>query len=135
MTTQVFINLPVKDPDAARAFFARLGYAHNPQFTDHNATCVVISDVIHVMLLARPFFATFTDKPVADACATAAAITALSQPDRAAVDALMERALAAGAREHRPADDHGFMYQRSFEDPDGHLWEVFHMDPAAVPGG
>jgi len=135
MPLQLFVNLPVDDLDASREFFARLGYAHNPQFTDQNATCIVFSDTIYAMLLVKPFFATFTDKPIADTRTQAAAILALALDSRAQVDETIDKALTAGAREPRPAQDLGFMYQRSFEDLDGHLWEVFHMDPSAVPSG
>lgn len=132
MSDQIFINLPVRDLDKSMAFFAALGYAHNPQFTDQNAACIVLSEHNYVMLLTEPFFQGFTTKPVSDR-ASAGAIFALSCDRRDEVDARMAKALAAGAREHGEARDYGFMYQRGFEDLDGHLWEVFHMDMAALP--
>jgi predicted lactoylglutathione lyase len=124
----IFVNLPVRDLDASKAFFAALGYAFNPQFTNQDAACMVVSESIYVMLLMEPFFQTFTPQPVCDARRQTEVITCLSAADRAAVDALMDKALAAGASEPMPARDYGFMYQRGFQDLDGHLWEIAHMD-------
>ncbi len=131
----IFINLPVRDLDRAKAFFNALGYACNPQFTDHQAACVVVSDAIFVMLLVEPFFREFTAKPLVDAHAQTEVITCLSAPGRDGVDAMLERALAAGASEPRPPRDYGFMYQRSFQDPDGHLWEIAFMEGEPVECG
>ena len=127
MSTQIFVNLPVKDLQKSVEFFGKLGYAFNPQFTDENATCMIISDDIFAMLLVEPYFKSFIEKDVADARKTAEVILALSAENREAVDALVGKALAAGATEPRPAKDLGFMYLRSYQDLDGHLWEVFHM--------
>ena len=127
MSTQIFVNLPIKDLQASVEFFGKLGYTFNPQFTDENATCMIISDDIFAMLLVEPYFRSFIEKDVADAHKTAEVILALSAENREAVDALVGKALAAGATEPRPAKDYGFMYQRSYQDLDGHLWEVFHM--------
>ena|SRR5687768_4659411 len=127
MSTQIFVNLPVKDLQKSVEFFGKLGYTFNPQFTDENATCMIISDDIFAMLLVEPYFRSFIEKDVADARKTAEVILALSADNREAVDALVGKALAAGATEPRPAKDYGFMYQRSYQDLDGHLWEVFHM--------
>ena len=127
MATQIFVNLPVKDLQRSVEFFGKLGYSFNPQFTDENATCMIISDDIFAMLLVEPYFRTFIEKDVADAHRTAEVILALSAENREAVDVLVGKALAAGAKEPRPAQDYGFMYQRSYQDLDGHLWEVFHM--------
>ena len=127
MPTQIFVNLPVRDLQKSVEFFGKLGYAFNPQFTDENATCMIISDDIFAMLLVEPYFRTFIEKDIADAHRTAEVILALSADNRDAVDALVGKALAAGATEPRAAQDHGFMYQRSYQDLDGHLWEVFHM--------
>lgn len=124
----IFVNLPVRDLDASKAFFAALGYSFNPQFTDHNAACMVISDSIFVMLLVQPFFQTFTTKALSDAHRQTEVITCLSADSRAAVDVLVDKALAAGGSEPMPARDYGFMYQRGFQDLDGHLWEIAHMD-------
>lgn len=129
--TQIFVNLPVKDLDRSIAFFGQLGYRFDPQFTNENATCMIIGDNIFVMLLVEPFFATFTgSKPLVDARKATEAILCLSADSRAAVDALVDKAVAAGAREPGAAQDLGFMYQRGYEDLDGHLWEVVHMSGA-----
>ncbi|NCT70615.1 MAG: VOC family protein [Xanthomonadaceae bacterium] len=133
MTTQIFVNLPVRDLDRSKAFFTALGYANNPQFTDENAACIVISDTIYVMLLVEPFFQGFTRKTICDARTHTEAILCLSAESRAGVDALADKAIAAGGSETLEAKDYGFMYQRSFQDPDGHQWEVVHMDDAAMP--
>ncbi|RKH11492.1 glyoxalase [Corallococcus sp. CA047B] len=131
MATKIFVNLPVQSLDRAVGFFTKLGYTFNPQFTDANATCMIISEDIYAMLLVRDFFKTFTTKEVADATKVTEAIIALTAESRAAVDALMEKALAAGAKELKSMDQ-GFMYQRSYQDLDGHQWELFWMDPAAI---
>ncbi|WP_369980596.1 VOC family protein [Xanthomonas bundabergensis] len=123
----IFVNLPVRDLEVSKTFFAALGYAFNPTFTDQNAACMIVSDSIFVMLLVEPFFAGFTSKPISDARAGTEVIIALSAPSREAVDTHLEKALAAGAREPQPPRDYGFMYQRGFEDRDGHLWEIAHM--------
>lgn len=128
MSTQIFVNLPVRDLDKAKAFFNALGYSVNPQFTDANAACLVISDTIYVMLLVEPFFQGFTRKPLCDARTHTEVLLCLSVDSRSGVDAMVAKALAAGGREPMEAKDYGFMYQRGFEDLDGHLWEVVHMD-------
>ncbi|MCR6625977.1 MAG: VOC family protein [Pseudoxanthomonas sp.] len=133
MTTQIFVNLPVRDLDRSKGFFTALGYANNPQFTDENAACIVISDTIYVMLLVEPFFQGFTRKTICDARTHTEAILCLSAESRAGVDALADKAIAAGGSETLEAKDYGFMYQRSFQDPDGHQWEVVHMDDGATP--
>jgi len=135
MTNQmIFVNLPVSDLDRAKKFWSELGYEFNPQFTDENAACLVFSDTIYAMLLRREFFTTFTDKSVIDTAGSTEVILAMSADSREAVDAIVDKAVAAGGRESRDPMDHGFMYQRSFEDPDGHNWEYMWMDPAAVAG-
>jgi len=126
----IFVNLPVRDLEASRTFFAALGYTFNPQFTNQDAACMVISDSIFVMLLVEPFFQGFTPRPLCDARSHTEVITCLSAPSRAALDALVDKALAAGASEPMPARDYGFMYQRGFQDLDGHLWEIAYMDGA-----
>ncbi|WMJ67663.1 VOC family protein [Stenotrophomonas sp. 24(2023)] len=128
----IFVNLPVKDLDASKAFFAALGYAFNPTFTNEDAACMIVSDSIFVMLLVQPFFRQFTNKAIADAHAQTEVITCLSADSRKAVDVLVDKALAAGGSEPQPARDLGFMYQRGFQDLDGHLWEIAHMD--GTPG-
>lgn len=134
MPQMIFVNLPVSDVARAKAFYEAIGFTINPQFSDANANCVVISEAIYLMTLHRDFFATFTTKPVGNPGTETSVLLALSQENRAAVDAIMDRALAAGGSEPRPAQDHGFMYQRCFADPDGHVFEPFWMDPATVQG-
>jgi predicted lactoylglutathione lyase len=134
MATKIFVNLPVKDLDKSKEFFVKLGYTINPQFTDEKAACVVISEDIYAMILKEEFFKTFTPKKeIADATKSTEVLVALSAGSKEKVNELLDKALAAGAREARPPEDHGFMYGRSFEDPDGHIWEVFWMDMNAVP--
>jgi predicted lactoylglutathione lyase len=133
MSTQIFVNLPVRDLQASKAFFNALGYATNPTFTNDDAACIVVSDTIYVMLLTEPFFQGFTRKTIGDARTHTEVILCLSADTRAGVDALADKALAAGGRETLEAKDYGFMYQRSFQDLDGHQWEVVHMDEGAVP--
>ncbi|CAB4868802.1 MAG: glyoxalase/bleomycin resistance/extradiol dioxygenase family protein [Actinobacteria bacterium] len=132
MPTHIFVNLPVADLQRSIAFFAQVGYTFNQQFTDDNATCMIIDEGIFAMLLVRPYFETFTPKPVANAHEVTEVLVALSAESRAAVDALVDRAIAAGGREAREAQDHGFMYGRAYEDLDGHIWEIFWMDQGTV---
>lgn len=133
MAKQMFLNLPVKDLDASVGFFTALGFSFNPDFTDENATCMIVNDNAFVMLLVENFFKTFTSKPLADARSTTEAIMSLSLDSREAVDELVRTALTAGGTPSEEAQDYGFMYTHSFQDPDGHLWEVFWMDPAGPP--
>jgi uncharacterized protein len=132
MTTKIFVNLPVEDLDKSKAFFTKLGYRFNPQFTDETAACMVITDDIYTMLLTKAKFQEFTKKPIADATETTEVLTCLSVDSRAKVDELLDAALEAGATEARDAMEHGFMYGRSFNDLDGHIWEIIWMDPQAV---
>ncbi len=133
MAKQMFINLPVKDLNRSVEFFTQLGYTFNPQFTDENATCMLIGENLFAMLLVEDYFRTFTDREVIDAHKGVEAIVALSLDSREQVDEQVARARAAGGTIPRDAKDHGFMYQHAFQDPDGHLWEVFYMDENAVP--
>ena len=133
MSRQLFVNLPVENLDRTVEFFSTLGFSFNPKFTDENATCLVISEHIQVMLLTRPFFSGFTKKPVADARAATETLLALSCESRDEVDALVSKAVAAGAATPMESKDYGFMYQHGFEDLDGHQWEVFWMDESAMP--
>lgn len=135
MPTKIFVNLPVRDLDRSMAFFEALGFSFNPQFSDDTAACMIISDDIYAMLLTHAKFKEFTPKDIADTGKTTEVITALSQDSREAVDRLADAALKAGGTEARPPMDHGFMYDRSFNDPDGHIWEIFWMDPAVAEGG
>jgi hypothetical protein len=132
MATMIFVNLPVKDLERSMAFFAGLGYAFNAQFTDDTAACMVISDQIHAMLLTEAKFRDFTRKEIADATKTTEVLICLSAESRQGVDALVDKALALGGTEARDPMDYGFMYARSFNDPDGHIWEIAYMDPSAI---
>jgi predicted lactoylglutathione lyase len=128
----IFVNLPVNDLDASKKFFTELGYSINPQFSDDNAASVVISDTIVAMLLTKPFYATFTDKEIADATKSSEVLIALSAESREKVDELVDRALSLGGTSTGKTQDLGFMYGRSFDDLDGHTWEVIWMDPSAI---
>ena len=132
MATQIFVNLPVKDLRRSIDFFTALGFSFNQQFTDAKAGCLVISDTIYAMLLVEPYFKTFIKKDVADALKTTEAIIALGVESRERVDELVDKALASGGQPANDPADHGFMYVRSFQDPDGHLWEILYMDPSYV---
>ena len=134
MHDQLFVNLPIKDLPRSVKFFESLGYTFNPQFTDENATCMILGENLFAMLLVEPYFRTFIEKDVSDAHRATEVLLAVPVASREAVDALVDKALAAGAKEPRAARDYGFMYQRSYDDLDGHTWEVFHMSempPAA----
>ena len=133
MSTQIFVNLPVKDLARSVEFFTKLGYTFDPRFTDDNAASMIVGDNIYVMLLAEPFFAQFTKKPIADARRSTEAIFALALESRDQVDEHVAQAVAAGGKAELPAQDHGWMYQHGFEDLDGHLWEVCWMDPNGMP--
>jgi predicted lactoylglutathione lyase len=130
---QIYVNLPVKDVGRSVEFFTQLGFDFDPQFTDENATCMILSDHAFVMLLAEDFFRTFTKKPVTDAAIGTEVILALSASSREEVDDLVGRALAAGGKPSNEPMDHGFMYASSFQDVDGHLWEVVYMETDAPP--
>ena len=133
MATQIFMNLPVRDLDRSVQFFTALGFKFNQDYTDENATCMVINDDAFVMLLVEKFFKTFTAKEIVDATSATEAIMAFSVDSREEVDQMVGKALAAGGSESQPLQDYGFMYSHSFQDPDGHLWEVMWMDPAGPP--
>ncbi|WP_329221481.1 VOC family protein [Streptomyces sp. NBC_01485] len=130
----IFVNLPVNDLDASKKFFTELGYTINPQFSDDNATSVVISDTIVAMLLIKPFYSTFTKKEIADATTTSEVLVALSAESREKVDELVDKALTLGGTPSGETQDMGFMYGRSFDDLDGHTWEIIWMDPATIAG-
>ncbi len=132
MPTKIFVNLPVNDLEKSKEFFTRLGYSFNPQFSDENAACLVISDEIFAMLLVEPFFKSFTKKEIADSRTSTEVMIALSAESREQVDDLTDKALAAGGQPAGDPQDHGFMYGRSFYDLDDHHWEVVWMDPAAA---
>jgi len=128
MANKIFINLPVTDLSKSMEFFKHLGYTFNPQFTDAKAACLIISDDIYAMLLTKPFFRSFIKKELVDARTSTEVLLALSVASRSEVDDLLTKALAAGGKESR-SEDYGYMYSRSFEDLDCHIWELFWMDP------
>ena len=132
MTTKIFVNLPVKELKRSIAFFERLGFRFNPQFTDDTAACIVITDDIYAMLLTHQKFKMFTRKAITDATKSVEVLTALSVESRARVDDLVGKALDAGGTEAGDKQDYGFMYGRSFDDLDGHTWEIIWMDPSHV---
>jgi len=131
MITNIFVNLPVKDLKKTVEFFTKLGFTFNPQFTDENATCMIVGKDIFVMLLVEKF-KTFTKKEISDVSKNTEVIVAVSTQSREEVDQMMEKVVGAGGKESRDPQDHGWMYGRSFEDIDGHLWEIFYMDETAM---
>ena len=132
MTTKIFVNLPVKDLNKTIEFFTKLGFKFNPQFTDENATCMIVGEDIFVMLLVETFFKTFTRKEICDTSKNTEVIVALSVEGREKVDQMINKAIESGGRESREPQDHGWMYGRSFEDINGHLCEVIYMDENAA---
>ena len=134
MATQIFVNLPVKDLNKSVEFFTKLGYSFNAQFTNEDATSMIVDDNIFVMLLVEKFFKTFITKEIADATKTTEVILALSCESREKVDEMVSKAVAAGGTATRK-NDHGWMYQWGYQDLDGHLWEVAYMDMSALPQG
>lgn len=136
MARMIFVNLPVRDLPRAKEFFATLGFGFDPRFTDDKAACMVIEEgSIYAMLLTEPFFKGFLSKPMVDARQATEVLLCISAESREAVDAMLAKALAAGATEPRAAQDHGAMYGRGFHDLDGHVWEVMWMDPNFNPHG
>jgi predicted lactoylglutathione lyase len=131
----IFVNLPVSDLSRSVDFFSSLGFTFDERFTDESATCMVISDTIYAMLLVNARFTELSSRAVLDTADGSEVLIALSYDSRDEVDELCDRALAGGGTESHPPQDHGFMYQRSFQDPDGHVWEIFHMDMSAVEEG
>lgn len=130
----LFVNLPIESQERSRRFYTELGYSFNESFCDGNALCLEIGPNIYAMLLTREFFGTFHDKTVADPRQSCGVLLAVDAPSREAVDEQVARAVEAGATEVR-TEDHGFMYGRSFDDPDGHTWEITWMDPQAAQDG
>ncbi|GAA0520260.1 hypothetical protein A8924_4086 [Saccharopolyspora erythraea NRRL 2338] len=128
MVRRIFVNLPVRDLRKSIEFFSALGFEFNPDFTDENATCMVVSDEAFVMLLVEEFFKSFSKREIADTAASSEVIMAISAGGRSEVDELVDKALAAGGQAAGEVMDEGFMYSRSFRDLDGHQWEVVHMD-------
>ena len=123
----IFLNLPVKDLNASKAFFSELGFTFDPRFTDDSATCMIVDENIFVMLLVEERFRDFINDDIADATRTTEAITCLSADSREQVDELVAMAIAAGAKPWKPALEEGPMYGGSFQDIDGHVWELMHM--------
>lgn len=135
MSTMIFVNLPVKDLANSTEFYEGLGFKRNPAFSDDNASCIVVSDEIYVMLLVEPFFKTFTKKDIVDATKSTESIVCISVESREDADRLADKALSSGGSFSNEPMEEGPMYGRSFQDPDGHLWELMWMDPSAIPGG
>jgi hypothetical protein len=132
MAREIAVNLPVKDLKQSIDFFTELGFTFNKQFTDESATCMIVADNIFVMLLKHERFKTFTPKQICDATKNTEVLMALSCENRAQVDEMVRKAVAAGGTTYNEPQDHGFMYAHGFQDLDGHIWEVFYMEPAAV---
>jgi predicted lactoylglutathione lyase len=133
MATKIFVNLPVKDLPKSMEFFQKLGYSFNPAFTDETAACLVISEHIYAMLLTHAKFQEFTPKAICDATQSTEVLIALSCESREHLTSLVEKALEAGGTTYAEPKDYGFMLQHGFQDPDGHIWELIHMDESAVP--
>ncbi|MBY0574508.1 MAG: VOC family protein [Undibacterium sp.] len=135
MPKMIFVNFPIADLDRSIAFYTAIGGTKNPKFSDESAACMVLSETIHVMLLTHDKYRFFTSRPIADARSTSAALIAITVDSRDEVDVTIEHAVAAGGQaDPNPKQDHGFMFSRSVQDPDGNVWEIFWMDPAAVTG-
>lgn len=132
MARKIFVNIPVKDLKKSMAFFTSLGFTFNSQFTDDTAACMVISEDIYTMLLTEKKFKEFTPNPICDATKSTEVLICLDSDSRADVEATVKKAVAAGGTLYAEPKDHGFMYQHGFRDPDGHIWELFYMDPSFV---
>ena len=132
MATKIFVNLPVKNLNKTIEFFTKLGFKFNPQFTDENATCMIVGEDIFIMLLIENFFKTFTKKQISDTSKNTEVIVALSVEGREKVDQMINNAIRAGGRESREPQEHGWMYGRSFEDINGHIWEIIYMDESTL---
>ena len=132
MATKIFVNLPIKDLKKSMGFYEKIGFKNNPQFTDDTGACMVVSADIYVMILTEAKFKTFTPKSISDATKSTEVLVALSRESRGEVDEIVAKAKSAGGSTYAEPKDYGFMYQHGFQDPDGHIWEVFWMDPAAI---
>lgn len=128
MSTQIFVNLPVKNLQQSIEFFTRLGFQFNPQFTDETATCMIVSENIFVMLLTHEKFKTFTPNPICDATQSTEVLVCLSAESRAKIDEMVRQAVASGGTTYKEPQDHGFMYGHGFQDLDGHIWELVYME-------
>jgi predicted lactoylglutathione lyase len=129
MATKIFVNLPVRDLAASVRFFTSLGYSFNPDFTDDTATCMIVSESIFVMLLTEKKFKTFTPNEICDATRSTEVLLCLSCESRGEVDEMVRKAVAAGGSTYNEPQDHGFMYGHGYQDLDGHIWELIHMQP------
>jgi uncharacterized protein len=135
MPRQIFVNLPVKDLNKSIEFFTHLGFTFNPQFTDENATCMIVGENIFSMLLVEKYFKTFIPNEICDTTKSSETLVALSYESRAEVDELVAKAIAAGGTTYKEPNDMGFMYQHGFQDLDGHIWEIFFMDESSFTQG
>ena len=133
MATKIFINLPVKNLEKSMDFFRNLGFSFNPQFTDEKVASMVISENIFVMLLTESYFKTFTRKEIADAANVTEVLIAVDAASRDAVKEMISKAQSSGAHIYAEPQDHGWMYQHSFADLDGHQWEIVYMDASQMP--
>lgn len=133
MARKIYVNVPVKDLTRSIDFYTKVGFSFNQQFSDENATSIIVSDDILVMLLQEDFFKNFTNKPIANAKESTEVLISISAESREEVDEMVGLAIAAGGASPVPTQDHGWMYGRSFEDPDGHIWEVSYLDMSAIP--
>ena len=130
MNTNIFVNLPVKDLGKSTEFFKKLGFSFNAQFTDETAACMIVSETAYVMLLTHPKFKAFAPNAICDATKSTEVLVAISCENRAKVDERVAKAVAAGGSIYNKPKDYGFMYGHGFQDLDGHVWEVFYMDPS-----
>jgi predicted lactoylglutathione lyase len=135
MATKIFVNLPVKDLDKSIDFFKKIGFSFNAEFTDETAACMVVGEDINVMLLTHEKFKAFTPKEICDATRSTEVLVSLSCESRAEVDEQVRKAVDAGGSTYNDPQDHGFMYGHGFQDPDGHIWELFYMESLAASQG
>jgi uncharacterized protein len=129
---KIFVNLPVKDLPKAKEFFGKLGFNFNAQFSDDTGACMVLSEHAYVMFLTHPKFKAFAPNAIADATKNTEVLVALSCESRGQVDELISKAVTAGGRTYNKPQDYGFMYGHGFQDLDGHVWELFWMDPSHI---
>jgi uncharacterized protein len=133
MPTKIFVNLPVRDLERSKEFFGKIGFTFNAQFTNDKAACMVIGENIYAMLLTEEMFKTFTKKEISDAKKTTEVLLAVDAESREKVNEMVTKAVEAGGSVYRDAEDHGWMYEHSFADLDGHQWEVLYMDESKAP--
>ena len=135
MATKIFVNLPVQDLKKSMAFFTKLEFTFNAQFTDETAACMVVSEDIYVMLLTHDKFKMFTPKAICDASKSTEVLVCLSCESREHVNDMVRKAVGGGGTTYNEPQDHGFMYGHGFQDLDGHIWEVIYMEPSAIHQG